>query len=756
MKRQKRNLSYQLFVAALIAGISGCGNESGNESDDNKISQHIVIETRAALDEASVDSLTTIDLSNAVKTEENIDLRLESITPLSEHNECIVQSMKGLKYTVETDVSQVCRFEYTVIPMEAQYSGKAYGTSEVLVSDNGSDRIAPIAKQMTQGQILLIDIEPYLPIGAQLDPTSLELRGVTDSGELGEAVAINNTIEYTAPNNTFGQAQIYYTALDNSSGMLYSGIIYIAISLDANTAPIADKNSELEALYMSDIILGGRNINVESYVNDPDGDTLQLIDVYTATSGWAKVLPNSTSFFYTPNEVGMHNITYVVSDRRGGLAIGTLYFEVETYRSIYDSVNNKTFLPTLTFSELEDSDGVFTSISSEDGSKGKAGNYPIFSRSLAEAYCITKGTILPTTAELVALFNGELEGQAVWSSEYKWPAGSSYMTSDGSVSLFNGAITTDSAGYFSCAQKDFSPTEYSFVKSHAQADFGSPFLVTASATYNGNEFILPEEKYDLQVGTITTNPPALESLVEVSIDKNRVTIDRTNDSVKTASVKISDPSVQGAIDELVLVAGVTECPADVSVLDTQTLGCVPVIYEVTSPEGNDSTEAFTVALSDTILERLGLDLYQDQPSYFRSSNSIPNYTYLDPIEIFDVIGTWQEYEATAQIHQRLCDIYNENAVAGRQNWAIGSTRSDYNDIVIDPIWGGTLAYDFTMWMSAETGRDVSEIGQGHLVNNLGNVRQNNQYSDLNKGHFQGGLPYEDYKQWQFLTCWSPH
>lgn len=745
----KKYLYYPVFYATFAAVISGCGSESEPSSSDNNTSQHIIIETRNVVDDAAIDSLTTIDLSDAVKTKENVELRLDSVTPLSEYNKCSVVNMKGLSYSVETDISQVCRFEYTVVPTEEAFSGKAYGSSEVLVSDSGNERITPIARKAVQGEDISIDLSPYLPSGALLDSDSLELRGVTGTGELGTVSALSNTINYIAPTNTSGQVQIYYTAINDTTGMLYSGVIYVAISLDANTAPSATLNSELEDFYLSEGSFF--NVDVSSYISDPDGDELQLIDVYSGEQGWAQILPLSTSFIYTPTSSGTHHITYVVSDNRGGYAIGTLYFKVMSYASIYDSANDKTFMPTMTFDDLEQSGGVYTSIHGEDGTLGKAGFYPVFDRELAESYCITRGTRLPSFSELEALFEGELDSQSVWSSQYRWPAGVGYMSVEGrTVSLYNGREAFDQFGYVSCVHEDFDATEYQFTKAYYSADWNVPTAVQARATYNGYEFPLPVENYELEAELISTNPVDLDSHVEIRVRENKVTISRTSEVVKSATVKVTDPSVQGDLDETKLIAGITECPSGVSVAETQVLGCVPVIYE----EGGS---AFTAALSDAILERFGLDIKQNQPSYFRSSDTIPNYTYLDTQDIFSSNWNYDLYVESAEIHQSLCDLYNESKIGGRDNWEMMSSMETNH--VPDPNsvqWEGTLAEELTTWFNAETGLSTNEVGQGYLVHNLyyGNVRQVNQFTVYNYGQYQGGTPYPGTKEWQFLTCFS--
>lgn len=750
-------MKHKIVMAAFLCfSIVGCGGESSQDSNTNNPTepeqQYALIETRHSVESAGVDSTTTIDLSSYIRSEDTNELELVSLSPLSGHNLCEVLDTEGLTYSIETDVAQVCRFEYVVKTTQEDMVGDAHGVSEVTVSDTQTERVATIGKSVIQSEKLTLNMDLYLPDGALLDSDSLELRGATESGELGTASAEGNVITYVAPNDTSGTVQLYYTAVDVNTNILYSGLIYIAISLDGNTAPNADQNVEMSDRYLSDGFTF--LIDVDGYISDPDGDELQLIDVYAHGNGWAVVNNMSTSFNYTPDFSGLHNISYVVTDKRGGYAIGTLIINIDSYRNIYDNANNKEFLPTLTFDEIIAMDGAYSGTNGEDGVKGFPGVYPTFDRELANAYCVTKGAILPTTSELLALFSGELEGKPVWSTEYKWPSGAYYITTDGSVSLFDGDTNSSvQAGYLSCLVADFSPAEYNFSKEYYSTEWDEPVSIVASAASGDSLYPLEEESYDLEVEILETFPEGLESQVEFHVYYNQIIFTQSGDQeVSTIRARVTDPSVQGEIDETEVIVGVAECPSDVSIQDTQTLGCIPVIYI----EGYSS--AFTGALSDNIFLRLGIDVNSDErPSFYRSSDTYPNYTYLDPEVVFDIKTSDYNLSSNSSIHRSICNLYNKAHVGGRTNWVM-YRASSYDDILANDFdqWEGTVASRLTTWMTDETGLPSSMVGQGYLKSYIPDdaLRQHNQYFNQNQGVYQGGAPYRSELEWQFLTCYS--
>lgn len=178
------------------------------------------------------------------------------------------------------------------------------GASEVAVFDGEIERLPPLGKAVIQGSSTVITLDEYLPAGSVIAPESIELRGVVQSSESDElglgSVSDWYNIKYSAPENASGQVQIYYTATSTDGAMLqYSGIVYVAISLNGNRASIAKVNQSLPDLALSDG--DSLMIDIAEFISDPDNDELtcddsdsakcqqlQLIDVYTMAADGRK------------------------------------------------------------------------------------------------------------------------------------------------------------------------------------------------------------------------------------------------------------------------------------------------------------------------------------------------------------------------------------------------------------------------------------------------------------------------------------
>lgn len=591
--------------------LTACGGEETSSSYDGGESgpttTDITIQTQNTLDRAPEGERVTIDLSEHVRSNDTKALTLTAVTPMSDYNHCDVLDIQGLTFKVSTSQAQVCRYDYRVEPSQSDLSGTGTGISQVVVSDaydGTQETLTPISKTVTESKTIDIDVSETLPSGFALDEDSLDL--TSDMTDPGEITVEGNIIRYTAPEDTAGTTQIYYTAVNETTAEVLPGLIHIAVSLSGNTAPVAQLEPEMNPRVLTDSPDGSFEFDVAQYVVDAEGDNVQLIDVYTHGLGFADIHPLSTAFTYTPNGTGTQSLTYVVTDHRGGVGVGTLVFEVDAYYAIYDASQDLTFEPTYTQEEISAMNGVYSDLHWENGTQGEVGYHPVFDRELAEAYCQTRGLVLPTRSQLSTLFTGELAREPVFTSQYQWPSGAPYIASDGWVSLSNGQSSTATAnGYVFCIQYIASASDYSFTESIVPAQWDSEVIIAASAeTSDGNQVPLPTEAYDLQATVVSTLPEGRESQVNVDIDGNRVTVSTLFPEIKTATVTLTDPSVQGSIDEVSLVVGLAQCDNSLDFETMQRLGCVPVIHF------RDTTEAFTGSLTNNTQLSIGFDCTQ--------------------------------------------------------------------------------------------------------------------------------------------------
>lgn len=752
-----------ILLLVLPLFLFGCDSEDVASSEpigdieNNPIA--IKIETSNAVDFSALNVTTKVDLSKNVKSSGPQTLRIKSVTPIVGDGTCNVIGIKGLTYTVETGNSQVCRFNYAIEPSSADYSGVGNGVSQVVVTDTSADKdvLTPLSFTMKNSQNnvisnLEINLSLTLPAGFSLVDSSLVITNGTD--DPGSTVVDHNLITYSAPMDFEGVTIIYYTAVnDENSTEVRPGIIYITIGQGSNTAPTVKGIVILPDMVLSDTSSGYFNISVSDFVSDVDGDKLQIVDIYA--NGLGAILNiNTLDFDYAPYLTSRQYITYVISDHHGGYSIGTLQFDVSSYKPII--YNDITFTPPMLINEVS---GVFTSTYTEVGVSGTAGIYPTFSKELAKAYCTTQGLILATTQELKNIYINVLNGTSVYDSVYKWHAGMPFIGSDGSFSLYNGVSGQETEGYFTCFNVKGDANDYGFVKQVFVGKLNIATFIYASMVINGDQYFLPGNSFNLEASIVDTDPPNREASVKISIIENTVTVSQRPDtpSVFHVTVKLTDPGVlKPGSDTTMLVVGLNQCSQDASMVDMQLTGCVPII-NVTA---NDMK--ITGALPNPVIEMLldGFDI--ERPALLMTTETQPAYSYYNFNAMYDTYTVDELKALIGEYGDAYCDVFNANEISGRSNWTtFANTEDSWFDTLlpsnrnIQP-WSGDIANRMTRWMSEATGATTIEVGQGVWLEDGTNVRQINQYSDDNRGSLQGGKPYYTNYSWQFLSCVSPY
>ncbi|HIF9061302.1 TPA: Ig-like domain-containing protein [Photobacterium damselae] len=773
-----------IILFFLVAIISACGDENNNEKNDKKPTD-IIITSQDSLSFLNVNKVKKINLSNKISSDLLQPLVLTNVEVLGIDNDnCDIVSFEGLTFTVSTNSPGVCRYKYTVKSASNLYNGESSGLSQVVVTKNATQQefLEPITKAISESkigkpQVLDLDLTSSIPDGYILDKDSFYLLGDTESGEIGTFSINSNTVKYTAPLETTGVMRLYFSVSNKTNETVRPGIIYIAVGQSTNTSPAAKAMTFLDA---GSLIDNGRTIDISPFVVDPDGDRINLVNVFSNGIGKISNI-NNNSFYYKPDRIGLQYITYVVTDEHGGYALGQLTYRVSSYPSIIDSNQNIVFYPTKTLNELDEGLNVYDGIFTEDGSKGFSGNYPTFGRKLANSYCLTQGLTLATQDQFRSLFNNKLSSSSVFGSKYKWPAGTSYISDSGFFSLYDGSesdsLSPDNLGYISCVDFVGLAKDYSFDHKYLASNWEKVTTVTASTVRKGIHY--PLSIFSLKAEVIRTQPSGFEDSVAVEIKNNKVTVKKIDPKVFSAVVKITDPTyVQGDLSETKILVGITACPDDISFLETQSLGCIPVM-----PVGKGS-ELSTIAVTDEIMRNIDFDI-DNPPTLFSKTNTKPNYTWIKERNMRGHEANKFANEVGFYI-QNYCDILNVNSIAGRTNWSwfesISSKDSPgYGSWVINKEnnyqsikFPAQIAVEATRWVSRATMLAQAQVGQGWLLFpdsslaefGITEIQQLNQAWDTNFGSIQGTQWPPKGKAWenidgqgyqnQFITCYSPN
>ncbi len=413
-----------------------------------------------------------VDLSTNIGSNDGTKVALSQVTALGSDADCRVVSQDSSGFTIKARSAQVCDYRYRVGPalamMSTEISGSGYAEATVrAVTGNSSDLLMPISAVTSTGHAVSINIKLELgKLGYELSENfvlsnivTLPLTFTTYSAAI--AHPDEHTIDYIpGPGIPSGIERVLYR-YKNPEGDVLAGTIDIAVSTESNRAPTA------ESVKLRDIVdpeTGEKRetvpwnktveIDVAPLISDPDGDELQLVDVFVY--GAQISIPydanndgnpfNDPVFHFSATESGTKDISYTVSDLKGGYATGVIQVEVDgPYADIDDFSAPHT---------VQQAAGLGAQFEPYGPGNGVTALNSVINASYdfdrAKAVCATQGKYLPYESKLRALYK-KYPDQTIFNKK-NWPINLPYWMADGSVFNF-GSGTTLSA----------SDTEYRYV-----------------------------------------------------------------------------------------------------------------------------------------------------------------------------------------------------------------------------------------------------------------------------------------------------
>ncbi|HIF9381068.1 TPA: hypothetical protein ACX6RR_000868 [Photobacterium damselae] len=413
-------LRYFSFIGTLLT-LLGCN--SGD--DDTKISPPQELE--------SLVSYSDITIQNKVSTENyavNLDkfiynpkketIYINTIEPTK--NDCEFNydpTSSNLSFYVKTKSVDVCEFSYSLITKDNILPKK---TIRFLTSsDEVQSLLRPISLPLGHLEDFSIDLTTEL---SDVDWTDYSL---TDSYSSDSGITFStsgNLIQGTA-NDTTGINRIFILLKNKANTKLKFGIISISVSNPSNTIPTADSFLAASEAKLETLI----NITIDDkYINDTDGDDLTLIDVYSYSGNvtLAPSIDNKTFAFYT-KEPGTYDISYVVSDSKGGLASAIARIETEKRTTIvWESIleKQKKYFPPLTVEQAELTGFNYQNNYSESHNLSSGlidYNVTLFSYDKAKLLCSIRGMDLPTQDDIADLLLSPHSNFMLNDAPYDWP-----------------------------------------------------------------------------------------------------------------------------------------------------------------------------------------------------------------------------------------------------------------------------------------------------------------------------------------------
>ena len=456
----KNDLIIRLSTVFIITSLSGCNGAVDSAQQPTQLSNSVFYYAQDKLVEAPIDQNTIyIDLSDNIEASDGSPASIVDIVQQTDNQECRVISSDSQGFTISTDSAKVCDYRFSVgseeaaanphsVSMTRQYSAVNEGsissaTTRALVG-NTTEELPPVHSQTQLNTSKLIDVTYELAkVGGELDTANFTLDSVTlpDQGATGSSATFDsasNTINYTPGNSFVGVERINYSYLSNDSSSVAGGIIDIGVSMDLNSDPVANKYEHPSLVRVNTPTL----IDLSSVISDPDGDVLQLIDVFGYNS--TNIIQpgptsnfDSNSFTFETSQFGEHYLSYVVTDKNGGYASSTIKVNVEADISLLQSWDDITITDpyisapitftapaSLAYAELSKVP-YHEVLTGDDVSAPLGEQYITMTYNDAYQHCIDVGGRLPIEREMQTLFSalGNVYSSRNWpASEFFWLA----------------------------------------------------------------------------------------------------------------------------------------------------------------------------------------------------------------------------------------------------------------------------------------------------------------------------------------------
>ena len=444
---------HQTLFFILLFFIYGCDGESiENNSNIEQSVDTVDIESHDVQKKALTNDVVLINVG--ATTDSSAELKISKHVLLNKNPDCVINDIDGLNMSISSNGIGECRYEYTVTPKnESLYDGESKSIVRVSISETAQENtLTAINKETNLDTDVVIDIEAEL--SSELSDSDYQV--VDDVTVVGSGFAhvdtIENTITYTP--ETIGVSEIMYSITDGVNTLL--GSIYVSVSDTENTPPVANN-------YVKDgVILKGTMIEVDLSDVISDEEDEVLLDTVNAYNANVSITSSTDHTFTFESDVpGGHEMTYTISDGRGGYAVAQVYIEVEADFSLIQdwediTIHDSTIAAELVFTApvgkllAEYTNTDYTSYQIQDGETGpKYAEVATMNLDQAQNYCASRNGRLPITREWELL----LDSYGNLFHSQNWPAGMDYWSAD-MLSANTGRSFNATTGFISELDKE--------------------------------------------------------------------------------------------------------------------------------------------------------------------------------------------------------------------------------------------------------------------------------------------------------------
>jgi hypothetical protein len=417
----KTLLKHLILCTAII--LTGCNSSDDTEgaSQPPVTPPEATITANDAIHSVMAASRQFVSVSSYIESDSNGAALIEVTAKSS--NVCQDISVKDNGFYVTLVQEGVCDLAYTVqsIPQANALVSQAQAELVLISSTNAQADFSPISIALVEGEQIAIELVAELGANFPANYTLSSTIPVLGSGQITADLA-NFIITYQSA--SAGLSRIVYTLEDVADSKM--GYIDISVSEAGNQPPVTTKFKHSVMPSINQTII----VDLTAYVSDPDGDTIQLMEVMSYNATVLSANPSditNKAFTFDATTVGLHYVSYLIADDRGGFSSNLVEIEVidpnQLAKWVDITAGLSIFSAPLTQVEAN-SLAIQYSGTNTDGAYTPPIEMANMTLDEARNYCLSRGR-LPTSTELANLALDETP-----SAKHNWPTESLYLADD--------------------------------------------------------------------------------------------------------------------------------------------------------------------------------------------------------------------------------------------------------------------------------------------------------------------------------------
>lgn len=429
-----------LFVVFLTSLLVGCnGQESENTNIGSPSVSHPTLSTTNSYESIELDSADgTINLEDKViSSNGSEDFFISKMMQVGKDRaECAPTNISGKTFSVKTDVPASCDY-FVYFKNKRDESGyEEQATVRVVVSDRNNEaptQLSPLSVAVEKGQCETINVIEAYSGEADLSDYQLdnEIQLLGGGGEVSANATGINEIQFCGLEPSVNQVLFSLTSSDGLSKT--AGVLSASVSTNMSTAPIADD-------FLGPVVVPGESVTVnvcesasistetseDCHVATENSDaSLQLINVYSydsisQVSDLTDV--NNLSFNFSAENEGTYDVSYLISDHRGGYDVGVVRILVSSEPQVPTWTHIELFDGTIFSAPLTDLTAEQLGVTVEGTHYDNGFNVATYSLQGAKQLCENHGYNVPNGTQI----NNLLSEAGPVNATSSWPVGINY------------------------------------------------------------------------------------------------------------------------------------------------------------------------------------------------------------------------------------------------------------------------------------------------------------------------------------------